>query len=45
MSFNNNNNKSNDVIDYLIKKLESRLKGINKKKIFLITLQILKIFI
>ena len=32
MSFNNNNNKSNDVIDYLIKKLESRLKGINKKK-------------
>ena len=31
MSFNNNN-KSNDVIDYLIKKLESRLKGINKKK-------------
>ena len=28
----NNNNKSNDVIDYLIKKLESRLKGINKKK-------------
>ena len=32
MSINNNNNKSNDVIDYLIKKLECRLKGINKKK-------------
>ena len=32
MSINNNNNKSNDVIDYLIKKLEFRLKGINKKK-------------